>query len=495
MYHVVQRSFYDSNGDTQGDLAGLTQKLDYLQELGITSILLLPLYESVYYHNYFSGDFEKIDEEFGSKQDFFDLVSEAHKKGIKIYMDMETQYVTEDHIWYKDSYKNPASAYSDYIVYNDSANEKPESIIFGITELYGYNGAAKKVATVKLHSKKVQEYNYQLFKYWMDPNNDGKFEDGVDGFRLDHMMDNLDWKNRFTNLFTDFWAPLIDKLKQVNPNITIIAEQAEWGNLGAGYFTKGKVDRVFAFKLQQAIVSFDKKKIELMADSTFAGMPAGKQQITFIENHDMQRFASAVKSDAGKQKIGAVLNILSGGIPSIYYGQELGMTGSGGFNKFGKTDANDIPQREAFEWYTADTGRGMAIWYKNTGPWWDQTNLKANDGISLEEQKSDPTSLWNFYRDIIKVRRGNAPLITGSYQAIPNDNDKVLSFLRYEQDKGVLVVTNLSDTLQTVTISLEGSKVRPKDLEVLFGKAEINYQADKITTVMPSYGVAIYKLL
>src|SRR5258706_5010019 len=120
IYHLFQRSFYDSNGDLQGDLNGINKKLGYLHDLGITSILLLPLYQSVFYHNYLSGDFEKIDEEFGSMQDFFNLVKAVHEQGMKIYLDMETQYVTEDHLWWKDSYNNLNSKYSDYILYDDS---------------------------------------------------------------------------------------------------------------------------------------------------------------------------------------------------------------------------------------------------------------------------------------------------------------------------------------------------------------------------------------
>ena len=99
IYHVVQRSFYDSNGDSQGDLNGLRQKLGYLQDLGITSILLLPLYDADCYHNYFANDFDKIDAEFGTMKDYLALVKEVHRRGMKIHLDMETQYVSEKHLW------------------------------------------------------------------------------------------------------------------------------------------------------------------------------------------------------------------------------------------------------------------------------------------------------------------------------------------------------------------------------------------------------------
>jgi alpha-amylase len=452
MYHLFQRSFYDSNGDSHGDLNGVKEKLDYLQDLGITSILLLPLYESVFYHNYFSGDFEKIDGVFGSMQDLIGLIKAVHARGMKIYLDMETQYVTEDHLWWKDSYGNLSSPYSDYILYDDAAHTKPSSIIFGLTSLTGYNNATKKIATVNLKSKNVLEYNYKLFKYFADPDGDGKFDDGADGFRLDHMMDNLDGKPQLTNLFADFWSPLFARLRQVNPRLTFIAEQANWMSYGFDYFKQGNVDRVFGFGLQYAITSFDKKKIEAIADTTLNMTPKGKQQVVFIENHDMKRFASAVNKNPGKEKVGAALSLLLGGIPSIYYGQELGMFGSGGFNKFNNTDANDIPQREAFEWNRSDDGNGMAIWYKDSGPWWDSTNLKPNDGVSLEEEKGDSNSLYNFYRKVIALRKSNEAISLGAYKTIDNDNDSVLTFMRSFQNKKVLVVVNLSASIQSATI-------------------------------------------
>jgi glycosidase len=494
IYHVVQRSFYDSNGDNQGDLRGLKEKLPYLQELGVTSILLLPLYESVYYHNYFSGNFEQIDPEFGTKQDYLDLVREIHKRGMKLYMDMETQYVTEDHLWYKDSYKNPHSKYSDYMVYNDSAHTQPESIIFNLTELKGYDGTVRKITTVNMNSEKVKEYNYQLFKSWVDPNNDGKFDDGVDGFRFDHMMDNLDYKNKWTNLFSQFWVPLITKLKAINPQLRFVAEQADWASLGFDYLEKGGVDRVFAFRLAFEIRNFNKSRLTTMADSIFHFTPPGKQQVVFIENHDMPRFASVVKQDPGKLRVGAALNLLIGGIPSIYYGQELGMYGAGGWNKWGITDANDIPAREAFEWYKSDSGKGMAIWYKNSGPWWDSTNLKPNDGISLEEERNDPGSLWNFYKNMIHLRRTNEVIIDGAYQTLPNNSDSVFSFLRYLNSKAVVVVVNLSGKAQDVSVNFAESKVKlGNELKQLWGTDKETINANNVKVSLSAYSIDVWE--
>jgi alpha-amylase len=492
IYHVFQRAFFDSNGDGQGDLPGMQQKLGYLQELGVNALLLLPLYESEYYHNYFATDFEAIDKEYGTKQDYLDLVKEAHSRGIKVYMDMETQYVTEDHLWWKDSYGKPASAYSDYIVYNDSANLDPESIVWGIKELPGYDGTVKKVTTVNLHSPRVQDYNYNLFKNWMDPNSDGNFEDGVDGFRLDHCMDNLDNKNRFTHLFDSVWRPLITNLKKVNPKIIFMAEQAHWESWGMDYYTQCGVDRVFAFNLRSAIVSMNKKAISTAADSTFIMTPPGKTQIIFVENHDTERFATAVDQHPGKLKAGAALNLLLGGTPAIYYGQEIGMKGRGGFDAFGKTDGNDIPRREAFEWYAMDTGRGLSVWYKDSGPWWDKRNLQPNDGISLEEQEKKPGSLWNFYKEMVALRKNHAVLTSGKYQALNNNNDKVLTFLRYEAGQAIVVAVNLSENPTQATIDLGSTK--GNSAENIYGKQKINISGTSMNFSINGYDVQVWKM-
>lgn len=238
-------------------------------------------------------------------------------------------------------------------------------------------------------------------------------------------------------------------LKKLNPELQILAEQADWSSYGHEYYTKGNVDRVFAFRLKQAIASFDKAKISTAADSTFNYQPKDKHQVIFIENHDTGRFASEPGMNIGKLKVGAALNILMGGIPSIYYGQELGMKGQ---QLKGMTDGNDIPVREAFEWYAAEEGQGMALWYKDTGEWWDKRNMKANDGISLEEQRKDPNSLWSYYKELLRLKKLHPALALGTYAEVPNNNDKVLSFTRTHELEKVFVMVNLSDKPQIVTL-------------------------------------------
>ena len=488
IYHVFQRSFYDSNGDSHGDLNGLRMKLDYLQELGVTSILMTPLYESFYYHNYYSSDFKAIDPSYGTEADFLELVRDIHRRGMKIYMDMETQYVTEDHPWYKDSYGNPSSPYSAYLLYDDAEQLKPSSIVFDIHELKGYDGTVRKITTVNLLNEKVKQYNQSLFSYWLDPNQDGNFDDGVDGFRLDHMMDTLDNKERLTGLFEKFWVPLIDTLKSVNPAVTIMAEQADWGSYGIDYLEKGGVDWVFGFRIQQAIRSFDKLQVAAYADTTFSHTPPGKNQIIFIENHDIPRFASVVAQDKGKEKVGAALNLLLGGIPSIYYGQEIGMLGDSFFGKYGGiTDANEIPYREAFEWHSDKDGEGMAYWYRDSGPWWDTSTVKSDDGISYEEQKADPESLWNTYKTLIELRKQHPVLIDGQYEPLKNGSADILTFARTNGEQRALVAVNLSPNREQLSVPVPAN-----DGRLIYGNSDGHIEGGLLNSTLNGYETQVW---
>ncbi|MEY5002141.1 MAG: hypothetical protein RLZZ211_2177 [Bacteroidota bacterium] len=460
MYHVCQRSFYDSDGDLQGDLNGLRQKLPYLQDLGVSSILLFPLYESDCYHNYFANNFETIDPEFGSMQAYIELVQEIHRLGMKVYLDMETQYVTSKHLWWQDAVGNLNSPYADYILFDDAAHLQPATMVFDLRFLKGYDGQIINVTTVNLKSPKVLDYNIALFSYFLDPNKDGKFDDGVDGFRLDHAMDHLDGKPTLTNLIAEFWKPLIAAVKKVNPAVKIVAEQADWADYGFAYFEKATVDRMFGFGLQKAILSFEKQQIIDNAEVILRQTPAGKEQVIFIENHDIDRFAS-LDFALDKQKAAAALMLLIGGVPSIYYGQEIGMKGTA--YAFGNTDGNDIGRREAFDWYASGEGEGLPFWYKNSGPWWDNANQQSHDGISLEEQSKDPNSLFNFYKSTIALRKSNIALAVGSYEQAANNNPEVFSFFRQYGKQKVLVAINLSNQAQTVSFDANIKKAKALD--------------------------------
>jgi glycosidase len=218
------------------------------------------------------------------------------------------------------------------------------------------------------------------------------------------------------------------------------------------------------------------------ADTILAQCPAGKDQIIFIENHDMERFAS-IEKNIDMQKLAASLMLLIGGIPSIYYGQEIGMQGQIG--KWSNTDGNDIPRRAAFEWYKSAEGPGMATWYKNTGAWWDNSIMKSNDGISVEEQINDSGSLFNYYKNMIHLKQSNAALADGNYVNAINNNNKVFSFYRTYKNTKVLVAVNLSNEPQTATFENDYSKSNS-----IYGKA--SFKKNEIE--LSPYQLAVFEL-
>ena len=489
IYHIFQRSFFDSNADGYGDLKGIEQKLNYLQDLGVSSILLTPLYQSEFYHNYFATDFEKIDEEYGTFQEYIELVKEVHRRGMKIYQDVEMQYVTAEHLWFMDSYKNPNSRFDRYIYYLDDENATPWWF-YNIKEFTTYNNLKQRIAVVNMNNPAVRDYTFNILNFWTDPNKDGKFDDGVDGFRIDHMMDDLDNQKRLPDLFKNFWTPILSKLKQSNPSLTIIAEQANWFSLGHEYFHEAMVDRVFAFGLSWAIETFNKEKLIAAADSILTRNPPGKDQIIFIENHDTRRIASVKGMSMGRLKVAATLNLLLGGVPLIYYGQEIGMKGK---QMKGATDGNDIPIREAFDWYRTMEGKGVALWYRNSGPWWDLTNMKQNDGISVEEQRSDKNSLWNHYKKIIAVRNSNEALANGKYRTVMNQNSQVFTFSRLSEKQQIVVVVNLSSEPQRaiLTFPLESKFTSAQSL---IDNETRTLMESAFATHLPPAGIQIFEM-
>lgn len=449
VYHVIQRSFYDSDGDGHGDLAGLTSKLDYLQDLGVTTVLMLPIYPSIFYHNYFPTSFEGVDEEFGTLDDYRLLLEALHERGMKLIMDVEIHYVTDAHLWW-DSYENPESEYSDYIIYNGPGNTEPESMIFGLTEMTSYTGEKQRTATANLMNENVKTYHTELFEYWIDPNGDGDFSDGVDGFRIDHMMDDLDKKGVIPNMFEDFWHPLLAGLHALNPDLIVIAEQADWTRFGETYFEEAGVDAAFAFQISWAIAENDKARIEEAVLQTMEHTPEGHHQIVFLNNHDTDRFASVVEGDPARLRSGAVLATLLYGVPSIYYGEEIGMRGMR--KQYGAHDGNDIPVREAMEWYADAEGEGMAYWYRESGPWWDDSLIEPNDGISVEEQRGVESSLWSHYQSLLALRASKTALQTGKPRFVASDHDEVLAFVRESEESCVLVAVSLAANGATATL-------------------------------------------
>ena len=178
-------------------------------------------------------------------------------------------------------------------------------------------------------------------------------------------------------------------------------------------------------------------------------IPEDKNHILFIENHDMDRWASAMDGHTGKIRCAAVLNLTLPGIPALYYGQELGVTGMVG--NWGH-DGNHIPVREAFPWFADPGASGMAVWYKNSGPWWDGSyyQSEAVQDFAFSAQKDKPGSLWNLYRQLIDTRKTYVEFQKGRYQPLMPSDSVVFAFARELESERSVVIMNLSDTTRII---------------------------------------------
>lgn len=448
-YHIFTRSMRDSDGDREGDLKGIEQSLDYLKQLGITSILLTPLYPSSFYHNYFASDFEGIDPEFGTMDDYRSLVAAVHARGMKIYLDQEFQYVAYDHPWFKSSLGNPKSPDSEVLIFNGPDNSKPETAVFGLTMAPRFPGTETGITTVNMKSPRFKAWASDYLLRWVDPNGDGRFDDGVDGFRLDHMMDDLDSKGILTNLFDDFWKPIFARLKATNPELNLIAEQWDWGD-GGDFLRRGGVDAAFAFPIASAVRTFDKAKIAEAIARVESAIPAGKHELMFVENHDMPRLASEVGMTPEKLRTAATLVALLKGTPQLYYGQELGMRGKQ--RPEFKSDEKDIGTREAFEWHASVDAADHAIWYRGPRSYWTERYARDDDGVSVDEQDKDPASLLNHYRRLFALRTAHPALHSGSQRILPN-GDNILVVERIGGGEKVQIIANLSGQAMEYLVS------------------------------------------
>ena len=437
IYQIFPRSFCDSNGDRIGDFKGIASKLDYLTHLGVTTLLINPIQASPMYHNYFADDFMATDPKLGTNAEFFDLVRQAHRRRLKVILDMEVQYVTERHSWYKDK--------PGYLWDNKG--------FLTSVPLPLYDGQKVRVFAIDPANPAVLHEVKKVFRYWAAPNGDPKA--GVDGFRLDHLMDDFDWQKVKTGMLANFWHPVIADIRSMNPKAFFLGEQSDWDSQGADIYAQADVDAVYAIPQWKVLMAINAATAQKAIDDSQTETPIGKTRVNFIENHDVSRFASNTLSDAALLRLGAVLNLTLKGTPMIYYGQELGMQGKPG--KWG-SDGNDIPLRLAFRWNRWLEAPGTAGWYWGTGAWAEQAFSTNGDGISVEEAAASG-SLLNFYRKLIRLRRSNVALREGVQSALDFASQGVVGFVRTAKTR-VAVLANMSQQIVRIEAVREGATAR-----------------------------------
>jgi len=459
-YEIFVRSFADSNGDGIGDLNGITAQLDYLKDLGVGGIWLMPIMPSPTYHKYDVTDYKAIDPEYGTEADFKKLVTEAHKRDIKILVDLILNHTGSDHPWFKEAIKEKNNPYRNYYVWakkdsiRQQISKKTTSLDSdNITQWHPVSGDTLSehyygffwggMPDLNFDNAKVKEEFVAIGKYWLADMN-------VDGFRLDAAKHIYPTDRAEDN--HAFWIWFRQEMQKIKPEVYLVGEVWSGAEDVAPYL-KG-LPALFNFDLGYSITSVVragqdtidlinkyKEIIDFYSKSTSEYIDA-----TFLKNHDQNRILSELDNNVNKARVAAGILLTLPGTPYIYYGEEIGMLGV----------KPDEYIREPFLWDSND---------KKQTSWEVPKYSTLETVVPLSRQKEDPNSLYNFYRKFIGYRNASSVLTYGSIEHAPLKINELVTFIRKHNDEEVLVIHNVSDV--EVTVKMEGALSQFNDIDFI----------------------------
>ena len=451
-YEIFVRSFYDSNADGVGDLQGIIQKLDYLNDgnpntdtdLGITALWLMPIFPSPSYHGYDVTDYRNIDEEYGTMNDFKALITAAHARGIKIVIDFVGNHTSDQHPWFTASASNESKR--DWYLWNSN---KPsyngpwgQEVWHERNSSYYYGVFWGGMPDLNYTNQEVTNEIKNTLRFW-------KEEVGVDGFRIDavkHWIENGDQQEN-TAATLAWWRDLYVFQKSLDPGLMMVGEAWTSTQNIAPYSDK-RLDYCFEFDLSYAL-------IDGINNQTNSGLKSKMSEIistyetnqygTFLTNHDQDRSFYRFGMDERKAKLAARILLSLPGVPYIYYGEEVGMLGQ-------KPD-EDI--RRPMQW-TSSANAG----FSSTQPWHPLNNNYANYNVANQQLESE--SIWSQYQIWIKQRTRNTALRSGNYDFIESNNSRMFSYLRADSESNTAfaVIHNLSSqNTDDITIRINNSSL------------------------------------
>lgn len=477
-YEIFVRAFADSDGDGIGDFNGITENLDYLVDLGVNGIWLLPIYPSPSYHGYDVTNYYDVNSDYGTLDDFKNLVKEAHSRGIKVVLDMVLNHASSEHSWFKDSKENLDSEYKDYFIWadaDDASYDFNASPIDGKAwASYGkrkYFGAFwDGMPDWNASNSKVREEFVDIGRFWIDL--------GVDGFRLDaakyvYAQGEYNEELNLVQENLDFWKEVTDGWRESKEDLYVVAEVWSTSSSVAPYYST--FDANFNFDLADAILSVVQRERDLSGfglmknlmrmHESFASYAGenGFMDALFLSNHDQDRVMSVLNGDMESMKMAADIYLLLPGNPYIYYGEELGM--------LGKKPDEDI--------------RLPFVWGNDYDTTWRSDSLNK-DLASVYEQLEDEESLLNHYKRLIAVRNGSEALSGGAMDGVAFNKNYVIGQIRYTDSEAVLVLHNVSEKNCELMVSVD-------DNDVIFS-TKSDYTLTEDSVIIPSKGTLLVRI-
>ena len=462
-YEIFVRSFMDSDGDGIGDFQGIIQKLDYLNDgnpdtdddLGIGGIWLMPINPAYSYHGYDVTNYYDVNPDFGTMEDFKELLAEAESRGIKIIIDLVLNHTSNHHPWFKAS----RDVESEYHTWYDWAEENPQ--IPGpwfqnawhrdaTTGKYYYGIFWSGMPDLNFNNPDVRNEVMNISKFWLE-------EVGVDGFRVDaaHYLFSKGISQQDTKETIRWFEDWRIFYTAINPDAFTVGEV--WTDLQITTKYRDGMTSLFMFDLAEdiknGIYAPDPSRIIKSYLDVISFFPEGNFS-TFLSNHDQQRVMSLYNGDLRKAKTAAFIYLTGPGVPFIFYGEEIGMTG----NK------PDELIRTPMQWTD-----GPYAGFSSNKPW--QLPNKDFKEVNVAMQEDDPDSLLSHYRSLTNLRNKYPALRTGEYLPLTSSCRQLYPVLRVEDDQAILLLANLTRReMEGCTISIEESPLTGQyKLETLFG--------------------------
>lgn len=444
MYEVMVRSFFDSNGDGIGDLNGLTQKLDYLNtgnpstttDLKVDALWLMPIFKSPSYHGYDATDYRQIDPVYGTEADFERLIVEAHKRGIRILLDLVLNHTSNMHPWFQKAGRSEEPAERDWYVWGvtDPGWERPWGggpVWHKRGNQYYYGLFWEGMPDLNFRHPAVQKEMLDIAQYWIDK--------GADGYRLDairYLFEKGKGEQADLPETHAYLQTMAQTLRQRKPEVALVGEVWTDTDTVATYYGKGnELDLCFNFDVSGALIGSvnSHNPQELIEALTRTNRTFSEQRFSapFLTNHDMPRVATLLNEEPQKLRMAAALLMTLPGTPFLYQGEEVGQIQGPARGDEGK--------RTPMQWDSSSTAG-----FSNGKPWNSLSGKQETLSVASEQGKAD--SLLTWYQTLIRMRRNSAALSSGKLFGVERGTEaqgRVLTLQRASKGELVLGVFNL----------------------------------------------------
>lgn len=483
-YHIFVYSFADSNGDGIGDLNGITEKLDYIKEMGFNGIWLSPIHKSTTYHKYDVVDYYSIDPEYGTMDDFDRFISECEKRGIKVLLDFVFNHTSTKHEWFTEASKymknlngkEPDASECPYIEYYNIVKNEDAKTGYNKLGDSGYSYECMfwdQMPDLNLGNETVRKEIEKAAKFWVDK--------GIGGFRLDAAKE---YYSGSTEKNVEVLSWFTNYCKSLDENLYLVAEVWDSYATIRKYYKSG-ITSIFdytygsssGYLVSHVNGSKGKELAEKFVETQDAYLESNPNMINapFLSNHDCGRISGFAAAIPEKMKMLAALNAFMSGSSFVYYGEEIGLRGSG----------KDENKRAPMYWSDFAGAAGTC-----TGPA-AMDKIEQSFG-SLETQKKDKFSIYWYYRNLYHVKNMFPEIARGKVAVMDGiEDENICAVSKTYNGETVYILFNLGKEEKTVTVSHDKYDYKGLAASIEVDENKVTMKGE--TVKIPAYGIAVIK--